>query len=70
MENHISYKDCFIRMQSFELMPRFTLTSADNGPLCRDLLGKAFVSKDEGDAFALEGAMHRIDAASGRGAPA
>ena len=67
MGRTISYINCVIHIQSFELMPssgwipRFTLTCSDNSLLCRDRLDKVFLSQDEADEFALTDAMDWID---------
>ena len=67
MEEFVSYGNCVIQMQSFELMPgggwipRFTLCCPDRSMLSRDRLDKVFPSKDEADEFALGDAVDWLD---------
>jgi hypothetical protein len=73
MKNSISYKNCLIRGESFQLgqsrgwIPRYTLTRQDarnkwNGtPSHHDRLDQVFGTEDEADRFALQDAMRWID---------
>ncbi|HTN72482.1 MAG TPA: hypothetical protein VMO00_15490 [Methylomirabilota bacterium] len=73
MKNVISYKNCLIRSESFQLtessswIPRYTLTHQDpksewNGaPSQHDRLDKVFCTENEADEFALQDAIRRID---------
>ena len=67
MGKSISYGNCVIHLQSFELLPRggwiprFTLTGCDHSMLCRDRLDQVFPSKEEADEFALRDAVEWID---------
>ena len=73
MKRSISYKNCLIRSESFQLaqssswIPRYTLTRQDTNsewkgaPSHRDRLDKVFSTENEADEFALQDAMRRID---------
>jgi hypothetical protein len=73
MESSISYKNCLIRGESFQLpqsdswIPRYTLmrendVSESDGTLTHhDRLDKVFWTKNEADAFALKDAIQRLD---------
>ncbi|HMA81458.1 MAG TPA: hypothetical protein VKR81_11230 [Candidatus Binatia bacterium] len=73
MKNSISYKNCLIRGESFQLaqssgwIPRYTLTRQDamnkwNGaPSHYDRLDQVFWTENEADKFALQDAMRWID---------
>ena len=73
MKNLISYKNCFIRSESFQLepsgswIPRYVLTqlNADNGmnPASshHDRLDKVCGTEGEADAIAVQDAMQRVD---------
>jgi len=73
MKNSISYKDCLIRGESFQLaqnngwVPRYTLTRRDSGnrwngiPSHQDRLDQVFWTENEADKFALQDAMRWID---------
>jgi hypothetical protein len=73
MTSSISYKNCLIRSESFQLarngswVPRYTLTLRDtnnkwNGtPSHHDRLDKVFWTEQEADEFALQEAMEWID---------
>ena len=73
MESSISYKNCLIRGESFQLpqsdswIPRYTLmrendVSESDGTLTHhDRLDKVFWTKTEADAFALKDAMQWLD---------
>lgn len=73
MKSSISYKNCFIRSESFQLaqssgwIPRYTLTlqganSNWKGALSHhDRLDKVFWTEHEADEFALQDAMQWID---------
>lgn len=67
MGKSVSYGNCIIHLQSFELrpsggwVPRFSLSGPDCSPLCRDRLDKVFPSKDEADEFALKDAVDWLD---------
>jgi len=73
MESSISYKNCLIRGESFQLpqsdswIPRYTLmrendVSESDGTLTHhDRLDKVFWTKKEADAFALKDAMQWLD---------
>ncbi len=73
MKNSISYKNCLIRGDSFQLaqscgwIPRYTLTRSDfrnqwnTNPSHHDRLDLVFRSENEADNFALQDAMRWID---------
>jgi hypothetical protein len=73
MKSSISYKNCLIRSESFQLsqssswIPRYTLTRQDtnskwNGsPSHHDRLDKVFWTENEADEFALQDAMRWVD---------
>lgn len=73
MESSISYKNCLIRGESFQLpqsdswIPRYTLmrendVSESDGTLTHhDRLDKVFWTKNEADAFALNDAIQWLD---------
>jgi hypothetical protein len=73
MKSSISYKNCLIRGESFQLtqssgwIPRYTLTRQDarnkwNGtPSHHDRLDQVFWTENEADKFALQDAMRWID---------
>ena len=73
MKNKISYKDCLIHSESFQLgqsgswIPRYALTrpnpnSDSNGiPSHHDRLDKVYWTEREADDFALQDAMHWVD---------
>ena len=73
MKNSISYKNCLIRGDSFQLaqsngwIPRYTLMRQDarnkwNGtPSHHDRLDQVFGTEYEADKFALQDAMRWID---------
>jgi len=73
MKSLLSYKNCLVRGESFELaqsnswIPRFSLTLQDanstpKGALSHhDRLDKVFHTKSEADEFALQDAMLWID---------
>jgi len=73
MESSISYKNCLIRGESFQLpqsdswIPRYTLmregdeSELDRSLMHHDRLDKVFWTKNEADEFALEDAMQWID---------
>ncbi len=73
MKSSISYKNCLIRSESFQLtqssswIPRYTLTRQDtnskwNGaPSHHDRLDKVFWTENEADEFALQDAMWWVD---------
>jgi len=73
MKSSISYKNCLISRQSFQLaqssswIPRYTLTRQDTDsqwigtPSQHDRLDKVFSTEDEADEFALQAAMRWID---------
>jgi hypothetical protein len=73
MKNSISYKNCLIRGESFQLarssgwIPRYTLTRQNgwnkwNGaPSHHDRLDQVFWTENEADKFALQDAMRWID---------
>lgn len=73
MKSSISYKNCLIRSESFQLVqssgwiPRYTLTlqgakSNWKGALSHhDRLDKVFWTEHEADEFALQDAMQWID---------
>ena len=75
MESSISYKNCLIRGESFQLpqsdswIPRYTLmrendVSESDGSLTHhDRLDKVFWTKNDADAFALKDAMQWLDKA-------
>ena len=75
MESSISYKNCLIRGESFQLpqsdswIPRYTLmrendVSESDGSLTHhDRLDKVFWTKNDADAFALKDAMQCLDKA-------
>ena len=73
MKNGLSYKNCVIWGESFQLaqntgwIPRYSLTRADAdkrlnaAPLRYDRLDKVFCTEDEADSFALQEAVRWID---------
>ena len=73
MKSVISYKNCLVRSESFQLgqsdswIPRYTLTCQDNqskwngAPSHHDRLDKVFCTETEADEFALQDAMLWID---------
>lgn len=73
MKSSISYKNCLIRSESFQLasdsswVPQYTLTrqTAKNvisaSPKHHAQLDKAFGSESEADEFAMQDAMRWID---------
>jgi hypothetical protein len=73
MKGNISYKNCVIRGESFQLaqssgwIPRFILMRQDsdrtwNGPPSHhDRLDKVFGTKNEADEFAVQDAMRCVD---------
>lgn len=72
MKSSISYKNCLIRSESFQLapnsswIPQYTLTrqSAKNitaSPTHHARLDKVFWSENEADEFAMQDAMRWID---------
>lgn len=73
MKCNISYKNCLIFSDSFQLsqsgswISRYTLTRQEpdfkynTNPSHHDRLDKVFGTESEADEFALEDAMHRID---------
>ena len=73
MKSKISYKNCLIRSESFQLgqsgswIPRYTLTrqNTDNHssatPSHHDRLDKVYWTEGEADAFALNDAMQWVD---------
>ena len=73
MKNSVSYKNCEIRGESFQLaqntgwIPRYSLTrpGADKrsnaAPLHYDRLDQVFCTEDEADGFALQEAVRWID---------
>jgi len=73
MKSSVSYKNCLIRSESFQLaqssswIPRYTLTRQDatnkwNGtPSHHDRLDKVFWTENAADDFAVQDAMRRID---------
>ena len=73
MKGNISYKNCVIRGESFQLaqssgwIPRFTLMrqdsdkKSDDPPSYHDRLDKVFWTKNEADEFALQEAIRCID---------
>jgi hypothetical protein len=73
MKNSMSYKNCLIRGESFQLtqssgwIPRYILTSLDvrNGrsypPSHHDRLDQVFLAQHEANRFAIEDAMQWID---------
>ena len=73
MKSTISYKNCLIRSQSFQLaqssswIPRFTLTRPDTDSdwtgiaVHHDRLDKVFCTENEADEFALQDAIKWID---------
>lgn len=73
MKNRLSYKNCVIQGESFQLsqstgwIPRYSLTrpGADKrsnaASLHYDRLDQVFYTEDEADSFALEEAMRWID---------
>lgn len=73
MKNNVSYKNCLIRGESFQLaqssgwVPRYSLTRQDavnrwNGaPSHYDRLDQVFWTENEADKFALQDAMRWID---------
>lgn len=73
MKNSISYKNCLIRGESFQLaqssgwIPRFTLLRQDTdrtwneSPSHHDRLDKVFWTKNEADEFAVQDAMRCVD---------
>jgi hypothetical protein len=73
MKNNVSYKNCLIRGESFQLaqssgwVPRYTLTRQDarnrwNGaPSHYDRLDQVFWTENEADKFALQDARRWID---------
>lgn len=72
MKRHISYKNCLIRSESFQLtqgswIPRSIVTcdnrvnGRDGNPSRYDRLDKVFWTENEADEFAVQDAMRRID---------
>jgi hypothetical protein len=73
MKSSISYKNCLIRGESFQLtqssgwIPRYTLTRQDarnkwnSTPSHHDRLDQVFWTENEADKFALQDAMRWID---------
>jgi hypothetical protein len=73
MKNSVSYKNCLIQSESFQLsqssgwIPRYSLAHQDAdkrwnaAPLHYDRLDQVFCTKQEADSFALEEAMRWID---------
>jgi hypothetical protein len=73
MKRNISYKNCLIRSESFQLtqssswIPRYILTGGNHAserndnPSCHDRLDKVFCTENEADEFAVQDAMRRID---------
>ena len=73
MKNSISYKNCLIRGESFQLaqsngwIPRYSLmrqdtnSKWDDAPSHHDRLDKVFWTENEADEFAFQEAMVRID---------
>jgi len=73
MKTSISYKNCLIRSESFQLaksggwIPRYTLTLQEAGnrwngtPSHHDRLDQVFWTENEADKFALQDAMLWID---------
>ena len=73
MKSSISYKNCLIRSESFQLMqsnswiPRYSLmrhdtdSKWDGAPSHHDRLDKVFWTENEADEFALQDAMQWVD---------
>ena len=73
MKYTLSYKDCLIRTESFQVaessswIPRYVLTrqgangNASGPPSYRDRLDKVFWTENEADDFALQDAVQWID---------
>jgi hypothetical protein len=73
MKNSLSYKNCVIQGESFQLaqnsgwIPRYSLTRAgadkrsNAAPLHYDRLDQVFCTEDEADGFALQEAVRWID---------
>jgi len=73
MKSSISYKNCLIRSESFQLMqsnswiPRYSLmrqdtdNKRDGAPSHHDRLDKVFWTENEADEFALQDAMQWVD---------
>lgn len=74
MKSSISYKNCLIRSESFQLapnsswIPQYTLTRQKSGlgsitesPKHHARLDKVFWSENEADEYALQDAMRWID---------
>ena len=72
MKRNISYKNCLIRSESFQLtqsswIPRSIVTcdnrvsGRDSNPSRYDRLDKVFWTENEADEFAVQDAMRRID---------
>lgn len=73
MKRNVSYKNCLIRSESFQLtqssgwIPRYILTcdnrvsERDGNPSRHDRLDKVFWTENEADEFAVQDAMRRID---------
>ena len=73
MKRDISYKNCLIRSESFQLtqssswIPRYILrrqnsnAEGNGAPSHHDRLDKVFWTENEADEFALEDAMRWID---------
>ena len=72
MKNSLSYKNCVIQCESFQLaqntgwIPRYSLTrpGADKrsnaAPLHYDRLDQVFCTEDEADSFALQEALRWV----------
>lgn len=73
MKSSMSYKNCLIHSESFQLaqsnswIPRYSLmrrdtdSKQDGTPSHHDRLDKVFRTEKEADEFALQDAMQRID---------